>query len=140
MIQQRRYYVDTSAYLCVLLGQAGHAALVAELNGAKLASSTLLLLEAERNLIRHAREAAITPQALRDALDRLARDVDLFELRDLTPDLALTNEIPPVSTPRTLDLVHLRTALWFHRRTPLTRFVSLDIAQQGAARDLGLPV
>jgi hypothetical protein len=45
----------------------------------------------------------------------------------------------PVSTPRTLDLAHLRTALWFHAQEPLTRFVSLDAAQREAAKELGLP-
>jgi hypothetical protein len=48
--------------------------------------------------------------------------------------------MPLVSTPRSLDLVHLRTALWFHRERPLSRFVSLDTAQNQAARELGLPV
>jgi len=47
--------------------------------------------------------------------------------------------MPIVSTPRSLDLVHLRTALWFHQRQALTRFVSLDTPQTQAARELGLP-
>ena len=45
--------------------------------------------------------------------------------------------MPIVSTPRSLDLAHLRTALWFHEREPLSRFVSLDTAQTQAARELG---
>ena len=45
-----------------------------------------------------------------------------------------------VSTPRSLDLAHLRTAMWFHAREPLRRFVTLDEAQADAARELGLPV
>jgi hypothetical protein len=48
--------------------------------------------------------------------------------------------MPIVSTPRSLDLVHLRTAAWFHERQGLTRFVGLDSAQNQAARELGLPV
>jgi hypothetical protein len=47
--------------------------------------------------------------------------------------------MPVVTTPRSLDLAHLRTALWFHRREPLTRFVTLDETQADAARELGLP-
>ena len=34
--------------------------------------------------------------------------------------------MPVVTTPRSLDLAHLRTALWFHEREPLTRVVTLD--------------
>jgi prevent-host-death family protein len=41
---------------------------------------------------------------------------------------------------RSLGLAHLRTALWFHAREPLSRFVSLDTAQTQAARELGLPL
>jgi hypothetical protein len=47
--------------------------------------------------------------------------------------------MPAVVTPRSLDFVHLRTASWFHARSPLTRFVTLDAAQAQAARELGLP-
>jgi hypothetical protein len=47
--------------------------------------------------------------------------------------------MPAVSTPRSLDLAHLRTALWFHDRQKLTRFVSLDERQSLAAQELGLP-
>jgi hypothetical protein len=48
--------------------------------------------------------------------------------------------MPVVSTPRSLDLAHLRTALWFHQKEKLTRFVTLDESQGMAARELGLPV
>jgi hypothetical protein len=61
-------------------------------------------------------------------------------LRDLTLDLCATNPLPAVATPRSLDLAHLRTALWFHRDTPIVRFVTTDTSQEAAARELGLPV
>jgi hypothetical protein len=48
--------------------------------------------------------------------------------------------MPVLTTPRSLDLIHLRTALAFHRERPLTRFVSLDGALNSAAREMGLPV
>ena len=59
--------------------------------------------------------------------------------RDLTVELALVRTFPPVATPRSLVLVHLRTALWFHANQPLTRFVTLERALQAAASDMGLP-
>ena len=45
-----------------------------------------------------------------------------------------------VSTPRSLDLGHLRTARWFHRQSPLPLFVSLDASQNQVAQELELPV
>jgi len=73
-------------------------------------------------------------------LDQIARDLEQFALRDLTLDLCRWRILPLVSTPRSLDLAHLRTALWFHQQQALTRFVSLDAPQNQAAREIGLPV
>ncbi len=135
-----RYYVDTSAYLCILLGEKGHGRLENEISGASLLSSVLLVLEATRNLVRLARSEYLSPGELQDALARLDADRELFALRDLTLDLCSGPAMPVVSTPRSLDLAHLRTALWFQDQDPLARFVTLDERQKQAARELGLPV
>jgi hypothetical protein len=135
-----RYYVDSSAYLCVLLGETGWQRLAAELGRGELLSSALLALETERTLVYLSRAGRLTPAELHDALDRLGRDLEQFALRALTLDLCRSRVMPIVSTPRSLDLTHLRTALWFHERQALTRFVSLDAAQNQAAREFGLPV
>jgi hypothetical protein len=135
-----RYYVDTSAYLCVLLGESGGDRIARELHGGHLLSSTLLALEAERTLVQLSRAGRLTPANLQSALEQLGRDLGQFVLRDLTLDLCRSRIMPIVSTPRSLDLAHLRTALWFHEREPLSRFVSLDTAQAQAARELGLPL
>ncbi len=136
----KRLYVDTSAYLCILLGEAGCERLTGEFAGAQLLSSVLLALEAERTLVHLSRAGRLPPQDLQNALDRLARDLDHFALRDLTLDLCRWRVLPIVSTPRSLDLAHLRTAAWFQQQQALTRFVSLDALQNQAARELGLPV
>jgi len=135
-----RFYVDTSAYLANLLGDVGGDDVARDLAGGDLLSSTLLVIESQRNLVRRARERGLSDAVFRQALDQLAADAALFTLRDLTLDLCLAPTMPMLSTPRSLDLVHLRTALWFHAREPLTRFISLDAAQAAAARELGLPV
>jgi len=139
-VPAERYYVDTSAYLCLLLGEAGWQQLARELDGTQLLSSSLLALEAERTLVHLSRAGRLTPAELQNALDRLGRDLEHFAVRDLTLDLCQWRIMPIVSTPRSLDLAHLRTALWFHQRQALTRFVSLDAPQNQAARELGLPV
>lgn len=103
-------------------------------------SSVLLILEARRNLIRLAREDALDPERYDACLERVAADVEQFILRDFTLDLCVANVVPAVVTPRSLDLAHLRTALWFHAEQRIDRFVTMDAGQRLAARELGLPV
>lgn len=136
----RRLYVDTSAYLCILLAEQGAERLSQETDGAELLSSVLLVLEAKRNLIRLAREGALTPDRYKTCADRVDEDMNRFVLRDLTLDFCLSNVLPPIATPRSLDLAHLRTALWFNATAPIARFITFDAAQERAARELGLPV
>jgi len=137
--RRKRLYFDTSAYLCVLLGEAGADRLVAEAQGAELLSSVLLVLETKRNLIRLGREGTLKPDQYKAAMDRVDEDIGLFVLRDFTLDLCQSNVVPAVATPRSLDLAHLRTALWFHSLERLDRFVTLDASQADAAKELGLP-
>ena len=136
----KRFYIDTSAYLCILLGEAGHESLRRELAGGELVSSVLLVLEAGRALVRLSREGLLTTAEFHQCASALEDDLQQFLLRDLTLDLCTSRTMPVVSTPRSLDLAHLRTALWFHEQERLTRFVSLDEVQTLSARELGLPV
>jgi hypothetical protein len=135
-----RLYLDTSAYLCILLGEDGAERLSRETGGAELLSSVLLVLEAKRNLIRLAREGTLAADLYQACMRRVDEDTGLFVLRDLTLDLCASGIVPAVATPRSLDLAHLRTALWFHAAEPLDRFVTMDADQEEAARELGLPV
>lgn len=136
----KRYYVDTSAYVCLLLGEKGSERLERELSGAFLLSSVVMVLEARRNLVRLSRAGVISPADFNACLLRMEDDLELFLLRDLTLDLCASKTMPVISTPRSLDLAHLRTAVWFHEREPLTRFVTLDRDQEQAAVEMGLPV
>jgi hypothetical protein len=105
-----------------------------------LLSSVILILEARRNLIRLAREGALKPELYKICIERVEQDTSLFVLRDLTLDLCQSHLVPAVTTPRSLDLAHLRSAVWFHAGEPIDRFVTLDNSQEQAARELGLPV
>jgi hypothetical protein len=137
---RRRLYVDTSAYLCILLAEDEAERLSKETAGAELLSSVLLVLESRRTLIRLAREGTLEPAQYKTCMDRVEQDTALFVLRDLTLDLCASTLLPAIATPRSLDLAHLRTALWFHAAEPLDRFLTRDAAQAQAARELGLPV
>jgi hypothetical protein len=136
----RRFYLDTSAYISMLLAEDGAERLSEETSGGVLLSSVLLVLETKRTLVRLARESTLTPEQYKACLDRLGEDVALFALRDLTLDLCESTLLPAIATPRSLDLAHLRTALWFHAEEPITRFVTVDAAQAQAAKEMGLPV
>lgn len=138
--RRRRLYLDTSAYLCVLLAEDGWERLSQDTAGAELLSSVVLVLEAKRNLVRLAREGALAPDQYKACMDRVEEDTQAFVLRDLTLDLCASNLLPAIATPRSLDLAHVRTALWFHAAEPITRFMTMDVSQRQAARELGLPV
>ena len=139
-IKPRRFYLDTSAYLCMLLREQGSDALVHQTAGAELLSSVLLILEAKRNLVRLTREGALQPEQYKDCLARVEADTDFFLLSDLTLEICRSNIVPAVATPRSLDLVHLRTALSFNSVEPIDRFLTNDESQRRAAEELGLPV
>ena len=126
--------------MCILLADEGWERLSAETDGAELVSSVLLILEAKRNLIRLTREGTLKPDRYKACMERVSADRSVIVLRDLSLDLCESSVLPPVATPRSLDLAHLRTALWFHAANPLTRFVTTDTAQQQAATEVGLPV
>ena len=136
----RRLYIDTSAYLCILLGEQGADKLSRETAGAELLSSVLLVLEAKRNLVRLAREGDLKPEQYETCIDQFEQDLTLFVFRDLTLDLCQTSILPALATPRSLDLAHLRTALWFHTVDKIDRFITMDNVQEQAAKELGLPI
>jgi predicted nucleic acid-binding protein len=136
----RRLYLDTSAYLAILLGEEGSERLAQATAGSELLSSVLLVLETRRNLVRLAREGTLKPAHYEACMNRTDEDMALFELRDLTLDICSSNVLPPLATPRSLDLAHLRTALWFHAQSPIERFLTMDTSQAQAAKELGLPV
>ena len=135
-----RLYLDTSAYLCLLLGEEGSERISEATDGAELLSSVLLVLESKRSLVRLARDGALTPNQYKICIDRLEADRDRFVLRDLTLDLCASNLMPAIATPRSLDLAHLRTALWFHAAEPVKVFMTMDRNQRQAAQEMGLPV
>jgi hypothetical protein len=136
---RRRVYLDTSAYLCILLAEDGWEHLSEDVAGAELLSSVLLVLEARRNLIRLAREGTLKPEHYETCMGRVEADTQGFVLRDLTLELCESSVVPAVATPRSLDLAHLRTALWFHAAEPIERFVTIDGSQRQSAKELGLP-
>ncbi len=137
--ERSRLYLDTSAYLCILFGETGWERIAEQTTGAEVMTSVLLALESRRIIVRLAREGTLTAEQFKTCMERVETDTASFTVRDLTLDLCESSPMPALATPRSLDLAHLRTALWFHAQGRLDRFVTMDSSQEQAARELGLP-
>jgi uncharacterized protein len=124
-------YLDSAAVVKLVHAEAETAALRAWLYGRAdigWTSSVLVEVESFRALARH------TPQTV----TRLPAVLDQIELIDLTPRIrALAQAIEPM-TIRSLDAIHLATAL--NQRSALTSFVTYDKRLLDAARVADLPV
>ncbi len=91
-------------------------------------SSVLTEIESFRALARYAP----------DAVSRLAAVLDQIELIGLDPPIRILAQTARPATVRSLDAIHLGTAL--HTRRDLTAFVTYDRRLLDAARTAGLPV
>ena len=102
-----RVYIDTSAYLGILLEQPSGNKHKKQSDSWTLCSSTLLILESERNLVRFSREKKISEKACQRAMEQLKADVDTLILRDFMLELCLTGTFPAILTPRSVSYTHL---------------------------------
>jgi uncharacterized protein len=91
-------------------------------------SSSLVEIESFRALARHAPEA----------LTRLHPVLDLIDLVDLSPQVRILAQTVQPVTVRSLDAIHLGTAL--HVRSRISSFVTYDKRLLDAAAAAGLPV
>jgi hypothetical protein len=91
-------------------------------------SSVLVEVESFRALARHAPEA----------MPRLQRVLDVLELVGLDPGIRVRAQAVRPVTARSLDAIHLGTAL--HTVDRLTSFVTYDTRLSDAAAAAGLPV
>jgi hypothetical protein len=123
-------YLDSAAVVKLAHAEPETAALRAwldERGDSTWTSSVLVEIESFRALARYAPSSAL----------RLPEVLDQIELIDLTPHIrALAQAVEPV-TVRSLDAIHLGTAL--STRSTLTSFVTYDRHLLEAARAAGLP-
>lgn len=91
-------------------------------------SSSLVEVESFRALARHA------PQSV----TRLPTILDLIDMVDMAPRIRILAQTVRPATVRSLDAIHLGTALSI--RPGLTSFITYDKRLADAARTTGLPV
>ena len=122
-------YLDASAIVRIVADEPGRAATVAFLRDHETRlSSVVSSLEVPRAMARKQRDAAQASAAFLERLVIVALDRSI-----VTRAAALA---PPAL--RTLDAIHLATALEFGRE--LDAFVTYDARLGAAARAMGLPV
>ena len=133
-------YLETSALLHWLLGQSGAAEVRRQVDRAEtVLTSMLTLTEAERALIRAEGEGLLKEgdaQRLRGLLNK----AQLSWMRmAISGDVLGRAARPfPVEPVRTIDAIHLATALEFAAAYPNLRVLSYDGRVRGNAEALGI--
>ena len=117
-------FLDTSAYLMWALDQPGSQELNAIFIQSKLVASSILFIESERAFIHLARTRAITHENALMLRASLVQHVRHFVVREPSLEICLSNRFPGMTTPKSADLIHLRTALWFMDNGGLQKFIT----------------
>ncbi|HVR69945.1 MAG TPA: type II toxin-antitoxin system VapC family toxin [Vicinamibacteria bacterium] len=135
-------YAESSAVLCWLLDEARATEVRAPLGAAELVlASSLTLIECDRVLIR-AVAMKLLPEAM--AAERravLARTADHWVVFDLDAEVTDRARRPfPAEPIRTLDAIHLATAVLARAMVPDLALLSLDERVRGSAEQMGFRI
>lgn len=135
-------YVETSALLTWLLGEPRAGTVVSILNHAKnVTTSVLSLLEVERALRRAEFRGILTSGQTQILRGLLERGKTGWILMEISKEVRLTaGRAFPVEPVRTLDAIHLASALLFMRVFPDLKLLSLDERILKNARPLGIEI
>ena len=135
-------YLETSALLHWLLGQARAPEVESSLDAANaVVASVLTLTEARRALVRAERTGVLKAADVERLRGVLARLEGAWSLMEVTSDVrARAEEAFPVEPVRTLDAIHLATALLFARGHEGLSVLSFDERILRNAEPLGLAV
>lgn len=133
-------YLETSAVLRWLFGEPGAPAIARRIEEtADPVCSALTLLEAHRALVRVERERRYRGRRfglLRGQLGEASADWNVLEI---TPDIRIRAAEPfPIEPVRTLDAIHLATALLFARAFPDLSVLTFDERIVSNLEPLGL--
>jgi len=129
-------YLDSSVVLRVLLRQGEPLDSWGEWEAAY--SSEILGLEARRTLDRLRLDGALDDQGVAEAHGELARMERSVGQIDLTPLVLRRAAMPMATVVRTLDAIHIASALLLQERTAgIIIFATHDAQQATGARALG---
>jgi predicted nucleic acid-binding protein len=133
-------YGETSAVLAWLLGGETRLAARRIIDSAdRVVTSILTLIEAKRGILRAANERRVTGIEASRLKGLLTRTATAWELLEITPEISIRAGEPfPVEPVRTLDAIHLATALRFARVFPDISVLSFDERILANLEPLGL--
>jgi predicted nucleic acid-binding protein len=121
-------YGETSAVLAWLLGDENRLRARRIIDSAdRVVTSILTLIEAKRGIFRAANERRVTGIETSRLKGVLARTATAWELLEITPEIRIRAGEPfPVEPVRTLEAIHLATALHFGRAFPSLSVLTFD--------------
>lgn len=133
-------YLETSAVLRWLLGEPESQRIARRIQDAvEPVCSVLTILEVHRALVRADRERRSRRRnvhLLRRQLEEASTDWNVLEI---TPDIRIRAGEPfPVEPVRTLDAIHLATALRFAKALPALSMLTFDVRILSNLEPLGL--
>ena len=86
------------------------------------------------------REGKLSSKQFEDIFHQIEFDVENFVIKEGTMDLCVNPIFPAASLPKSMDLLHIRTALWFQNEGRDLEFASCDQKQKQAAAELKIPL
>jgi predicted nucleic acid-binding protein len=132
-------YLDTSTVLRILFGEPGQLEPWGAWESAY--SSELLRVETRRAIDRLRLMTALRDEDVAEAQERLQSIEETLGFIRLTPIVLQRASLPMATAVRTLDALHIASALLFQERRGQTMtFATHDRAQATAARGLGFAV
>ncbi len=135
-------YAESSAVLAWLLGEPHSEVVRAALGEAELVlASELTLIECDRVLIRATAAGPFSEAVASDRRARLSQAAGHWAILGLTAQVSERAHRPfPQEPIRTLDAIHLSSALLARSLVPETRLLSLDERIRSSGRELGFEV
>jgi predicted nucleic acid-binding protein len=135
-------YFDTSVLVKCYVAESGTPAALGLIARHAVLSSALAPIEVTSALRRQESRGALSRRQREQAFVRLGADRTHWTLLGLDPQVLEEAETLTRTAPvRTLDAVHLASALVFQTETRLRPpFITADVPQRRAASDLGLNV
>ena len=134
-------YFVSSVLLSLLLGDE-HATEAMRLWHSELdrVSSTLLAVECT-TVLRRSLSPTLRPEQREAAESRLRGALEEVTIKPVDEDIVvLVNGMPALAACRTLDVVHIATALFFRAAEPDLPIFTFDARMARVARDLGVVV
>ncbi len=132
-------YAESSAVLAWLLGEAASEEVRSRLADAEVVlASELTLIESERVLIRATATNKMSETAAADRRAMLHRAAEHWAILSLDTEVSERARRPfPIEPIRTLDAIHLASALLARSLVPGTRLLTLDARIRACGRELG---